>query len=178
MAKFTQTEVDNIVDGRMNSFRQGVGDSTYTVGSPLALVAGVEVLLTNDALAVNDVTSPDYIASRWDELTSKLAMPDEYDAPTYVNDLQFTYDPSVAAAGKILIRVYIDESGTRDFSTDPLIRTYTADYKAAAEQVGAVTTWYFGDTTGFDAKNNGVYFTVEAEANGSLYGAFFSLYRT
>lgn len=176
--KFTSAEVEKVLDGRYNSFRQAILDATYTSGSPLALSASTETLLTNDAAGFNVVTAPTYIASRWSVANSKLAVPDELDNPTYVNDLQFTFDPTVASAGTVTIRVYIDESGTRNFGTDPLIRTYSVDYKAIAEVVSVISTWYMGDDVGFDAKNNGVYFTVEASGAGDLYGTFFSLYRT
>ena len=58
---FTGTEVNNILDGRKNSFRQAFGDSQYTISSPRALLAETEVLLTNDGLlsGVGSVTAPD-----------------------------------------------------------------------------------------------------------------------
>lgn len=175
---FTGKEINDVIDGRYNSFRQAIGDSQYTVGSPLAVPANTETLLTNDALLSSDVSAPSYITSRWDATNSKIAMPEELDAPTYVNDITLTFDPTVSAAGKGVIKLYIDESGTRDFSTDPLIRSYDFEYKSVAEAVSIISTWFFGDATGFDAKNNGVYFTIETDANGDLYEIFFSIYRT
>lgn len=175
---FTGAEVVKVIDGRYNSYRQAIGDSQYTEALPLALSANSEVLLTNNASLSNSVTSPAYITSRWNTTSNKIAMPEELDSPTYVNDLTLSFNPSVAAAGKGIIRVYIDESGTRDFTSDPLIRSYDFNYKSTVEPVSVVSTWFFGDDTGYDAKNNGIYFTIETDANGDLYEIFFSIYRT
>jgi len=175
---FTGSEVQKVIDGRRNSFRQSINDSQYVLATPRALTANTEYLLTNNAQLSNDVTSPAYITSRWDAVNNKMVTPEELDTPTYVNDLTFTFDPTVASAGKGKIRVYIDESGTRDFTTDPQIRSYDFEYKSTPEPVSQVTTWFLGEATGFDAKNNGVYFTVEVEGDGDLYGTFFSIYRT
>lgn len=175
---FTTAEIEKVLDGRYNTFRQAILDGQYTLASPRALLASTEVVLTNNAALTNSVTSPTYITSRWSTSNSKISMPEELDNPTYVNDLTFTFDPTSASAGEGTIRLYIDESGTRNFATDPLIRSYPFDFKAAPEPVSVISTWFFGEDVGFDAKNNGVYFTVEVSLAGDLYETFFSIYRT
>lgn len=176
--KFTTTQIEQVLDGRFNSFRQALNDSQYVLATPRALLDSTQYVITNNGGLSNEVTSPTYITSRWDSTNNKIAMPEELDNPTYVNDLTFTFDPTSPSPGEGTVRVYIDESGTRDFTTDPLIRSYPFDFKADPEPVSVISTWFFGDATGFDAKNNGVYFTVEVSLAGDLYGTFFSIYRT
>jgi len=175
---FTTAEVEALLDGRYNSFRQDIADSTHTVGSPQAISAATEYLVTIDAVTRNVVTAPAYITDRWDATNNKIAVGDELDAPVYVADLSMTFDPTVAAAGLATVRLYIDDSGTQTFATDPVIRTYTIDYKAAPEGINILATWYLGSEAGYDAKNDGVYFTFEAEAAGELYGKGAVIYRT
>jgi len=173
---FTTAQIEQAIDGRINSFRQAIQDSHTSVDA-IAISAGTEVLITNDADISNE-TSPAYITSRWNATDSKIAMPEIHDHPTFINDISFTFDPTAASAGEITIRTYIDESGTRNFGTDPLIRTYTRKYKAVAEPISLLAGWFFGSGTGYDAKNNGVYFTIEADGAGDLYGIYMSIYHT
>ena len=70
--KFTTAEVEQILDGRMNSFRQDIVDSLHTVGSPQNLLAATEYRITNDALTRNSVVSPTYITDRWDATNNKI----------------------------------------------------------------------------------------------------------
>lgn len=174
---FSVAELDKIIDGRYNSFRQAIGDSQYTLASPRALAADTEYLLTNDTLLINSVTAPSYITSRYDAVTNKIAFPEELDSPTYINDMQFTFNPTVAAAGTITVTLYVDESGTRDFTSDPAIRTYRSSYKATPEIVSILGSWYLGTDLGYDAKNAGVYATISASGAGDFYGFFESIYR-
>lgn len=175
---FTGEEVKNVLDGRYNSFVHAIGDSLYTQASPRTLLANTEYHLTNDTLATNNTSAPTYITSRWNTTDNKISMPEELDSPVYVNDITLTFAPQSANTGKGLLRVYIDESGTQDFANDPLIRAYQFDYKGVPEPISEITTWFFGSDIGFDAKNNGVYFTIESELAGNLYDVFFSIYRT
>ena len=170
--KFTTAEVEQILDGRMNSFRQDIADSEHTVGSPQAVSATTEYRITIDALTRNDVTAPTYITDRWDAVNDKIAFADELDAPTYVADMSLTFDPTVAAAGLATFRLYIDDASPK------LIRTYVRDYKAVPETMNVLSTWYLGTSAGYDAKNDGIYFTVEFEAAGNLYDKGAVIYRT
>ena len=176
--ELTQSLVEKILDGRHNSFRQAIQDD-HVAGDSIAVTSDTEMLLTNNGLGVaGSTTAPDYITDRWDATNSKIALPDELDSPTYVNDISFTFDPNTASAGTITLKLYVDESGARTFATDPLIRTYASSYKSLTEAVSMITTWFLGDSTGYDAKNNGVYFTVEFSDSGILYGTYFNIYRT
>lgn len=169
---FTGEQVKNIIDGRYNSFRETVyGTNSTTV------TADTEFLFVNNGATSSEVTSPDYITSRWDTTNSKMAIPEEYDTPTYVFDMASTYTPSGANLGSVMLRVYVDESGTRDFSTDPNIRTYTGIQKGTG-LVSIIATWFFGDNVGYDAKNKGVYFTLEFENAGTLSSPYHTIYRT
>lgn len=166
--------IEKLLDGRYNSFRQDVSDGAT---SQAITSANTEYKLTNGASARNDVTSPAYITSRWDTTNSKIAFPDELDHPTYVGDVSFTFTPDTNASGLGVLRLYIDDSGTQNFATDPVIRTYTFDYKGAVS-VNVITTWYLGTDAGYDAKNDGVYFTVEFDDSGSVANKGAVIYRT
>ncbi len=169
---FTGNQVKDIIDGRLNSFRQSIqGDNT------IIAVADTEFLFVNNGATSNNATSPDYITSRWDTTNSKIAVPEELDSPTYVVDMAPYFTPSSGSRGDAVLRIYIDESGTRDFSTDPVIRTYNIRQRGTG-LVSVVGTWFLGEGTGYDAKNNGVYFTLEFENPGTLSAPYHTVYRT
>lgn len=168
----TGDELKKVIMGRYYSFRQDIHDSQHTSGSPQAISAGTPVRFTNDTLTRNDVVSPYYITSRWNTTDNKVAFPEEIDSPTYVAEIGFVFDPSVAAAGDITLTVWIDDDTPKD------IKVYTAKYKAVAEKQSIIATWYLGDDAGFDAKNDGVYFELEFEGAGDLYNKTLVIYRT
>ena len=120
----------------------------------------------------NDVNAPAYITSRWDTTNNKIAFPEALDKPTYVADTSFIFDPTASAAGKGLIRVYIDDTTPKN------IRTYEFEYKSTPQIVNVIATWYLGEDTGYNAKSDGVYFTVEFDQAGSLYSKGSVIYRT
>lgn len=170
--KFTASEIERIIDGRYNNFKQALqGDNT------IAISANTEVLFVNNGAISNEVTAPTYITSRWSTTNSKISFSEELDAPTYVVDIAPLFTPTAVNEGSATMRIYIDESGTRDFSTDPLIRTYNSRYKGT-DLVSIVGTWFLGAEVGFDAKNNGVYFTLEFENAGTLSLPYHVIYRT
>lgn len=170
--KFTTAEIEKILDGRLNSFKQSVnGNNT------IAISANTEVLFVNNGAVINNTTAPTYITSRWNVTNSKIAIPEELDAPTYVVDMASTFTPTSVNEGTAIMKIYIDESGTRDFTTDPLIRTYHSRYKGT-DLVSVVGTWFLGSGTGYDAKNNGIYFTMEFENAGTLSSPYHVIYRT
>lgn len=169
---FTGSQIDKVIDGRLNNFKQSVqGNNT------IAISANTEVLFVNNGAIANEVTSPDYITSRWSVANSKIAFPEELDAPTYVVDMASLFTPTSVNEGSATMRIYIDESGTRDFLTDPVIRTYNSRYKGT-NLVSVVGTWFLGSSAGYDAKNNGVYFTIEFENEGTLSVPYHVIYRT
>ena len=170
---FTGDSVNKVIDGRYNNFRQDIADATHTVGSPQAIAANTPYRLTIDAALRNDTNAPNYITSRWDATNNKIAFPEELDKPTYVGDISMIFDPTAAAAGKGILRAYID-----DATTPKLIRNYSFNYKAVPEIVNIITTWYLGTDVGYDAKNDGVYFEVEFDQAGSLYSKGAVIYRT
>jgi len=169
---FTITEVNQTLDGRMNSFRESLlGNNT------IALVANTETLFVNNGAVSEEVTAPTYITSRWDKVNSKIAMPEELDHPTYVFDMAPLFTPASGNLGTFILKVYIDESGTRDFSTDPRIRTYKTTQKGT-DYISMVATWFFGESIGYDAKNKGIYFTIESDIGGTISEPYHVDYRT
>lgn len=169
---FTTAEINKVIDGRYNNFKQSIqGDNT------IAISANTETLFVNNGAIANEVSAPAYITSRWSLANSKIAFPEELDAPTYVVDMASLFTPTSVNEGAATIRIYIDESGTRNFLTDPLIRVYNSRYKGT-NLVSIVGTWFLGSSVGFDAKNNGVYFTLEFENAGTLSVPYHVIYRT
>jgi len=164
MSIITQTQFQDMMERQLTPFRQDVaGDNSISIS------AGVETLFVNNANARNSVSAPAYMTDRYDTVSNKMTASSEYDGPTYVGDLGVIWTPTASSEGEALVRLYIDTSGTRDFSTDPLIRTYTFNYKgASAIPRNAVTTWYWGEEAGYDAKNDGVYFTLEFAHAGTI----------
>ena len=170
--KFTTTEIEQVLDGRLNSFRQDIADNQHLVGSPQAVLANTEYRLTIDGLNRNSIVAPTYITSSWDTVNNKIAFPEELDSPTYVADMAFTFHPTVSAAGFATIRLYIDDAVPK------LIKTYLHDFKSVAATMNILATWYLGNDVGYDAKNDGIYITVSFEAAGNLYNKGSVFYRT
>ena len=172
--QFTQTQVDDMIERGLTPFRQDV------VGSnSIAISANTETLFVSNGAARNDVTGPAYMTDRWDTTNNKMTAISEYDHPTYVGDIGIVWTPDASSDGTAVVRVYIDDSGTRDFSTDPQIREYTFSYKgASAISRNIVATWYWGTDVGYDAKNDGVYFTLEFEHNGDITNPSVVIYNT
>ena len=170
--KFTTAEVEQILDGRMNSFRQDIVDSLHTVGSPQEVLANTEYRITNDALTRNSVVSPTYITDRWDATNNKIALATELDSPVYEVDFAFTFNPTVAAEGTVITRIYIDDASPK------LIKTAIAKYKQTTALDDILMTFYLGTEAGYDAKNDGVYFTIEFSGAGKLYDKSLTIFRT
>lgn len=174
--KFTTATIESVIDGRLNSFRQDISDNN--IPTPPSVTGGQEFVLVNNGANHNTVGSPAYITSRWDVVDNKIAFPEELDAPTYVVEMGFLFTPSGGSEGSVVLRVYIDTSGTQDFATDPLIRTVPQSYKGATSIAGLLTTWYLGEESGYDAKNDGVYFTLEFSTDGEISNKSMVIYRT
>jgi hypothetical protein len=180
MGQLTQTftEIQDMMNRQMMPFRQ---DLTGT--NSIEITADTEVLWVNNGLGHENTSAPAYFTDRWDSVNNKMTAVTEYDHPTYVVDmgLLFTSD-TPNSSGIVTMRIYIDESGTQDFSTDPAIRTYRGDYKTGSspntDQGSILGTWYWGEETGYDAKANGVYFTLEFEDTGDLTNPTTVIYNT
>ena len=171
---FTKTQVDNMIERSLTPFRQDV-----TGSNTISISAATETLFVNNGATRNAVSGPDYMTDRWDTTNNKMTASSEYDSPTYVGDIGLVWTPSASSEGVAIVRVYIDTSGTQDFSTDPQIREYTFNYKgASAISRNIVATWYWGEETGYDAKNDGVYFTIEFEHAGSITSPSTVIYNT
>ncbi len=172
--RWSQTEADDMLDRCLNPFRQSL------IGTDsIAITANTEVQLTCNAATRNVVSGPTYFTDRWDATDSKMTAVSEYDTPTYVGDIGFTWDQTTSSVGRCTVRVYIDDSGTQNFSADPEIRSYSFYYIGTAPlKENTVATWYWGTETGYDAKNDGVYFTVEFQHSGTLTAPSINIYNT
>ncbi len=170
----TFTEVQHMMDRQMNPFRQDVvGDNSIEIS------ADTETLFAVDGDARNVTSGPTYMTDRWDTTNNKMTAVAEYDSPIYVADVGFVWSPDASNAGTLTLRLYIDTSGTRNFATDPNIRTYTKSYKGASDlPLNELATWYWGEEAGYDAKNDGVYFTIEFEHSGDVTSPSLVIYNT
>jgi len=165
---FTTAEIESVLDGRYNSFRQDVGDSA---GAQTITSSDTRYKLTIDALGRNSITAPAYLTDRWDATNNKIALPNELDHPVYVGDISFTFTPNTSSAGVGVLHVVIDDD------TPKTIRSYPFDYKGAVA-LNILTTWYLGTEAGYNAKDDGVYFDLEFDDSGSINNKGAVIYRT
>jgi hypothetical protein len=165
---YTKTQVDDMMDRMLNPFRQDVaGDNS------IAITANTETTFLINGNARNVASGPSYMTDRWDTSTGVMTAASEYDSPTYVGDLGFIWTPAASSEGRFLLRVYINDA------TPKLIRTYRGDYKgASAIPRNILATWYWGAEAGYDAKNDGIYFTIEFEHNGTITAPSVVIYNT
>lgn len=164
----TKTEVDCMIARMLTPFRQDVvGDN------PIAISAGVETRLVINGAARNVSQAPPYMTDRYNTSTDVMTAISEYDGPTYAGDVGFVWTPDASSEGHAAIRVYINDASPK------LIRTYEVGYKgASALPLNIGTSWYWGEEDGYDAKNDGVYWTVEFEHDGDLTSPSIVVYNT
>jgi len=158
MPIITQSQFEDMMDKSLNSFRQDVvGDNS------ISITANTETQFLVNGNARNAVQGPAYMTDRWNTSTSIMKATSEYDSPTYEGEIGFVWTPTSESSGRFLVRVYINDAVPK------LIRTYRGDYKgASAIPRNVPTQWYWGTETGYDAKNDGVYFTIEFEHAGTI----------
>lgn len=170
--KFAFAVIEKLIDGAYHAFIEDIVDGEHTLGSPQAISADTVYRFTVDGAARDFVVAPDYITSRWDKINSKFAVPEELNTPMYVANLGFVFDPTSNNEGHGTIRAYIDDTVPK------LIHTGQFNFKGSADSAGGLVTWYMGTETGYDAKNDGVYFELEFNLAGVLYGKTLTIYRT
>ena len=165
---YAKTQVDNMIARNLTPFRQDViGDNS------IAITANTETQFLVDGDTRNVAQAPSYMTDRWNVSTSIMTATTEYDSPTYVADIGFVWTPDASSEGIAKIRVYINDT------TPKLIRTYHVQYKGSdADPMNALVTWYWGTEAGYDAKNDGVYFTVEFEHAGTITAPSVVIYNT
>lgn len=164
----TQTQFEHMMARNLTPFRQDViGDNSITIS------ANTETDFAVNGNTRNVSSGPAYMTDRWNTSTSIMTAITEYDSPTYVGDLGFIWTPDASSEGVAKVRVYINDA------TPKLIRTYTFTYKGStAFAKNIITTWYWGTETGYDAKNDGIYFTVEFEHAGTITSPSVVIYNT
>lgn len=169
---FTAADIIKVIDGRYHSPVQDVVGDNYTLASPLATAGGVEENFVCNGNTRNFSVFPAHVTNIWNTTTNIATFGEFLNTPEMVANVQFTFDPSVAAAGIITVRAYVNET------VPLLIKEVNLPYKATATDGTALITFYAGDATGFDVKNKGVFFTIESGAAGDLYDFSIELYRT
>ena len=165
---YTKTEVDDMLDRNLNPFRQDVvGTNTLTI------VAGVSQRFIVNGLSRNSSQGPAYFTDRTDLSTGVMRATTEYDGPTYIASVGGIWTPSASSEGTAKVRVFINDTVPK------LIRTFSVSYKGAtAETFSVLVDWYWGTEAGYDAKNDGVYFEIEFEHNGTITTPSESIYNT
>lgn len=170
--QFTRSEIDKILDGRMHSPIQDCVGDNYTLGLPLAMTANTEYDFVCNCNTRDFSVFPNHITAMWDGVNNKATFVEFLNTPEIVANVQFTFAPSIAAAGVLTLNVYVNET------VPLLIKKYTVPYKATTEDYTILATFYAGDATGFDVKNKGVIFKVESTGAGDLYDTAIEIYRT
>lgn len=171
-SKFTGEETDKIIDGRYHSpIDDCVGDD-WTIGSPLVASAGVEYDFVCNGNIRHFKVFPDHITKMWDTTLNIATFSEFLNTPEIVSTPQFTFAPTVAAAGTITVRAYVNED------TPLVIKEIVIPYKATVTDVSALLTYYAGDAVGFDVKNKGTKFTIEFSGAGNVYNNSIENYRT
>ena len=164
--------VYKILDGRMHSPIQDCVGDNYTSGSPLAMTGGTEYDFVCNCNTRNYKCFPDHITTMWDSVNNKATFAEFLNTPEIVANIQFIFAPSVSSSGVLALSLYVNE-------TVPLLmKKYTVPYKATTEKYTILSTFYAGDTTGFDVKNKGVIFKIESTGNGNSYDNAIEIYRT
>lgn len=148
-----------------------VGDN-YTSGSPLAITANTEYTFTCNGNTRNFKSFPSHITNFWNTVTNIGSFSELVDTKMIVATPKFVFSPSTASAGKITVRVYVNDTVPK------VLDAKIVDYKAVASKVSQLLTFYTGTEAGYDVKNDGVFFTVEADQNGDLYDTSIIIYRT
>jgi len=172
--KFTTSELEKVIDGRYNNFRQVVSH-----GSSVAVDNTNEFVMPIDGTGASaSVVAPTYITSRWDATNYKIAFPDEMDSPNYEAVISFTFDPDASSAGIGTLRAYIIGDTVPTPATDNLISVHGFDYKGAPEYATESVSWFLGEGTGYDAKNKGVYFTLQFDKVGDVTNIYADIHRT
>lgn len=169
---FSASDINKVLNGRYHSPIQDVVGDNYVTGSRLTMVASTEYPFVCNGAVRNAKVLPAHITNIWDTTLNKATFPDFLNTPEIVANLGFEFDPAVAAAGLMTIRVYVNET------VPILIKSITDDFKAIPERLNGLLTFYAGAETGFDVKNKGVIFTIESSANGEMYDPSIELYRT
>ena len=155
---YTKTQVDDMIDRNLNPFRQDiVGDNV------IAISADTETAFIANGNARNAVKGPTYFTDRYNTTTGIMTAVTEYDGPSYMSKVGFTWTPTAESEGIGVVRMYINDT------TPKLLDSYAFSYKGSlAFPINIFTDWYWGEEAGYDAKNDGVYWTVEFEHAGSV----------
>lgn len=158
MSIITQTEMQDMAARSLKPFKQDiVGTNTISIS------VGVEVPFVVNGLSRNFSEGPAYFTDRYDPVTNTMKAITEYGRPVYSADVGFRWTPDASNEGVALVRIYINDASPK------LIKTYRLLYKGASTTPEVVNTdWYWGDDPGYDAKNDGIYFTIEFEHAGTI----------
>lgn len=172
LLNFTTADINKILAEQYQTPIQDCVGNNYTSGLPLTMSANTEYLFVSNGATRNQKYLPSHITNIWDTSTNKATFAQFVNIPEMVANVQFTFAPSNAQAGTLTLNVYVNET------VPILMKSYTVAYKGSAQKYTILSSFYAGSETGFDVKNNGVFFKVSASGNGSLYDTSIEIFKT
>jgi hypothetical protein len=158
MSIIDQVTAQDMLERMRYPFKQDIAGT-----NTISISADTETLFLSNGATRNFSEGPAYFTDRYNTTTGVMAATTEYDSPVYAAKLSFNWVPDASSSGILLVRQYINDA------TPKLIGTYSKSYKgSAAFPESLITDWYWGTETGYDAKNDGVYWTIEFEHDGDV----------
>lgn len=172
MAKLNITidKLNKVLDTSEHPSIQDLSDGLHTSASPQSIVGGVETLFTNNGTVRNFTSFPDHMTSIWNTSTNIASFHEEINTPIYVIRVEMTIDPSTT--GTIDFKLYINDTSPK------LIQTSTISHKNEIYRVSTIFTFYLGEESGYDVKNDGVYLTFTPSGAINVYDKTILIYRT
>lgn len=168
---FVATDIKKVIDSQYHPPHHDCSDDAYTTGSRQSVNASTEYDFEVNCAFENSVF-PDHITKLWDPVTNMCDFSEEMNTPKYVARLQLTFEPTTANAGIMEFRAYINDA------TPKLIQTIRVPFKATESRMEALFAFYVGSETGYDMKNDGLYFTYECSLAGEVWDRGILVYRT
>ena len=164
------TEVQQLLNTALHPPFHDLIDGEHTSISPQSLTSGVPALYTNDGTVRDAISLPDHITTLWEPSTSIATFTEELNTPIYVARIEFTVDP--ASSGQIDFMAYINDTVPK------VIQTTTSTFKNQISRISTLFTFYLGSETGYDLKNDGIYFEMLSDINADIYDKTLLIYRT
>jgi hypothetical protein len=166
----TGAHLNKVLDTAEHASFEDLVDGLHTSASPQSILAGTETRITNDGTVRDEMHFPSHITKLWDTSLNIATFSEELDNPVYVIRFECTLDP--ASTGECEFQLYVNDA------TPKLIQTSFIAYKNAIARTSVLFTFYLGEETGYDVKNDGVYLSINPSTNLDLYDKTLLIYKT
>ena len=147
-------------------------DSEFRFASSQSISADTEYRFNCNGLVRNVKNLPSHITELWDTSSSKTFLSEVQDAPVYVARVQFNFIPDTSTEGVMQFRAYINEH------VPVLIQQIRNTFKKVDSRMEALFAFYVGAESGYDIKNNGLFFAYESSVAGKVYDRGILIYKT